>query len=280
MGNCWHTSCWQQLARQNFGNPLKVLLKSTLSYFHSSWRWAFCPKIYSLSKFNIQGYKAVGSTNSSSTIYFLCFINLYIRKNTGELLAARSDPRSHLYSVDVLEKTQRLEVKAAVSETRLCPNLWLKHKLIPFWSGRRQNAGAEIKQKGFRHIPPTFLARPATKWIVPPARLRQSGPARHNLNAETGRPVCTFKKNQTNTKKQNKTDIAMPQERPTELHGEVSRVVVFYCGDDRLDKLEEDQKIPETWLKKTRRQKTFTYSRTDYFEPVKNSELYSFCLAF
>lgn len=46
----------------------------------------------------------------------------------------------------------------------------------------------------------------------------------------------------------------MPQERPTELHGEVSRVVVFYCGDDRLDKLEEDQKIPETWLKKTRRQ--------------------------
>lgn len=131
-------------------------------------------------------------------------ITSHIRKNTGELLAARSDPRSHLYSVDVLEKTQRLEVKAAVSETRLCPNLWLKHKLIPFWSGRRQNAGAEIKQKGFRHIPLTFLARPATKWIVPPARLRQSGPARHNLNAETGRPVSARLKRTKQTQK-NKT---------------------------------------------------------------------------
>lgn len=30
----------------------------------------------------------------------------------------------------------------------------------------------------------------------------------------------------------------------TELHGEVSRVVVLYRGDDGLDKLEENQKIP------------------------------------
>ncbi len=29
------------------------------------------------------------------------------------------------------------------------------------------------------------------------------------------------------------------------LHGEVSCVVVFYCGNDSLDKLEENEEIPE-----------------------------------
>lgn len=50
-------------------------------------------------------------------------------------------------------------------------------------------------------------------------------------------------------RKKKKTDIAIPQGRATELHGEVSRVVVFYCGDDRLDELEENQKIPENLVK-------------------------------
>lgn len=31
-----------------------------------------------------------------------------------------------------------------------------------------------------------------------------------------------------------------------ELHGEVPCVVVFYCGNDSLDKLQENQKIPES----------------------------------
>lgn len=30
-----------------------------------------------------------------------------------------------------------------------------------------------------------------------------------------------------------------------ELHGEVSRIVVFYSGDDGLDELEENQEVPE-----------------------------------
>lgn len=33
---------------------------------------------------------------------------------------------------------------------------------------------------------------------------------------------------------------------PAKLHGEVSRVVVFYRGNDRLNELEENQKIPES----------------------------------
>lgn len=32
------------------------------------------------------------------------------------------------------------------------------------------------------------------------------------------------------------------------LHGEVSRVVILYCGNDSLDKLEENQKVPESLI--------------------------------
>lgn len=53
-------------------------------------------------------------------------------------------------------------------------------------------------------------------------------------------------KKRKETKKEN-TDIAIAEKRLTKLHGEVSRVVIFYCGDDCLDKLEENQKIPESF---------------------------------
>lgn len=130
-------------------------------------------------------------------------ITSHTTNNMGTILAARTDSRCHLYSVDVLEK--RKGRKSSCGETRLWPFLWLKHKLIPFWSSSRQKAGAEMKQNCFRHILPTFLACPATKRIVPWARRRQSGPARHNLDAETGRPVsASLKKTKQTQEKQNR----------------------------------------------------------------------------
>lgn len=154
----------------------------------------------------------------------------HITKNTGELFAARSDPRSHLYSVDVLGKTAKVGGQSC-SETRPRPILWLKRTLIPFWCGSQAKSCSWNKAKGgFRHVPPTFLACPATKRIVPRARRRQSGPARHDLKAETGRPVSARlkKKNKQTQKKKTK------QKRHCNATGKTDRVTWWSVSCSRI----------------------------------------------
>lgn len=188
-------------------------------------------------------------------VWFIPSFN--IRVYFWSLETHTTDSGSHQYCVDVLEKLQKVDSQAAVRWG--CEHfLWRKHQRIPCWSilGKKKpkKAGAELKQKKLlaAHLRLSLLcacaARPSQavsqsvshRWETI-SKQRHDGPPRH-----------AWKETNLQRRRKRKQTDAIPPGRARQLHGEVSRVVVFYCGDDRLHELEENQKVPESWLKETR----------------------------
>lgn len=112
-----------------------------------------------------------------------------------------------------------------------------------------------MKQKNpFGRTPATFLVVCVCCETIAgrqPVSQSVTGERRSQSRDTTARCDTLEKKPTYKEEKKEKETIAIPPGRATQLHGEVSRVVVFYCGDDRLHELEENQKVPESWLKET-----------------------------